>query len=101
MLCEAVSDLNELTPDEIEETERSWHLAIAKVAGNDLSQTMLEALLSMQRTERLASFEDADEIMRTMGVQIRLNSAIQEGDKNMATRVIASYLGGSTPQFKN
>tara|TARA_R110000868_G_scaffold218576_2_gene469322 strand:+ start:249017 stop:249628 length:612 start_codon:yes stop_codon:yes gene_type:complete len=89
------------TADEIEETERSWHLAIAKVAGNDLSQTMLEALLSMQRTERLASFEDADEIMRTMGVQIRLNSAIQEGDKNMATRVIASYLGGSTPQFKN
>ncbi|MFT7434172.1 MAG: hypothetical protein ACI9TY_001820 [Alphaproteobacteria bacterium] len=36
-----------------------------------------------------------------MGVQIRLNSAIQEGDKNMATRVVASYLGGSAPQFKN
>ncbi|MFT7434201.1 MAG: GntR family transcriptional repressor for pyruvate dehydrogenase complex [Alphaproteobacteria bacterium] len=87
--------------EEIEETERSWHLAIAKIAGNDLSATMLEALLSMQRTERLTNFEDADEIMRTMGVQIRLNSAIQEGDKNMATRVVASYLGGSAPQFKN
>jgi GntR family transcriptional repressor for pyruvate dehydrogenase complex len=87
--------------EEIEETERSWHLAIAKIAGNDLSATMLEALLSMQRTERLTNFEDADEIMRTMGVQIRLNSAIQEGDKSMATRVVASYLGGSAPQFKN
>lgn len=83
--------------EEIEATERMWHLSIAKVAGNDLSATMLEALLSVQRIKRTKKFEDADEIMRTMGVQIRLNSAIQEGDKNMATRVITSYLGGTSP----
>ncbi|MAI08371.1 MAG: hypothetical protein CMF61_05365 [Magnetococcales bacterium] len=87
------------TAEEIEDVERQWHLAIAQVAGNSLSLTMLEALLSMQRVDRLKRFEDADEIMRTMGVQIRLNSAIQEGDKNMATRVISSYLGSPAPQI--
>ncbi|MAF31368.1 MAG: GntR family transcriptional regulator [Pseudomonadota bacterium] len=87
--------------EEIEETERQWHMAIAEVAGNSLSKTMLEALLSMQKVDRLKRFEDADEIMRTMGVQIRLNSAINEGDKNMAVRVISSYLGSVAPQLQN
>lgn len=87
------------TAEEIEDVERQWHLAIAQVAGNSLSLTMLEALLSMQRVDRLKRFEDADEVMRTMGVQIRLNSAIQEGDSSMATRVISSYLGSPAPQI--
>lgn len=89
------------TAEEIEESERQWHLAIAEVAGNTISSTMLEALLSMQRVDRLKRFEDADEIMRTMGVQIRLNSAITEGDKDMATRVISSYLGSAPTQQMN
>lgn len=106
--CEATSDAKKLlqgnvisrqgTAEEIEATERAWHLAIAKMAGNELSVTMLEALLSMQRVERIKRFEDADEVMRTMGVQIRLNSAIMESDKNMAIRVVSSYLGASMPQ---
>jgi GntR family transcriptional repressor for pyruvate dehydrogenase complex len=87
--------------EEIEGVERLWHLGIADIAGNSLSLTMLEALLSMQRVDRVKRFEDADEVMRTMGVQIRLNSAITECDKNMATRVISSYLGGIPTQMQN
>ena len=86
--------------EEIEEVERKWTIVIATIAGNTLSATMLEALMSMQRGERMAKFQDADEVMRTMGVQIRLNSAIMEGNKTMATRVMASYLGATIPNFQ-
>lgn len=111
LACEASSEKKKIlqsyiisrqgNAEEIEETERQWHLAIAEVAGNSLSLTMLDALLSMQRVERLKRFEDADEVMRTMGVQIRLNSAINEGDMTMATRVISAYLGSVPPQMQN
>lgn len=79
--------------EEIEETERLWNMAIASLAGNALAMTMLEALMSMSRGKRLEKFKDPDEIMRTMGIQIRLNSAIMDGDKTMAMRIISSYLG--------
>lgn len=85
------------TAEEIEEMERDWNMAIAQLAGNSLSTTMLEALMSMMRGKRVSQFEDADEIMRTMGVQIRLNSAIMDGDKTMAMRIMGSYLGESMP----
>lgn len=79
--------------EEVEEAERMWNMAIASLAGNELAVTMLDALMSMCRGRRLERFRDPDEIMRTMGVQIRLNSAIMDGDKTMASRVMASYLG--------
>lgn len=84
--------------EEIEEIERGWHMVIASIAGNTLSATMLEALMSMQRGQRIARFQDADEVMRTMGVQIRLNSAIMEGNANAAMRVMSSYLGSNIQQ---
>ena len=110
LACEASSDekkklhsyiiSRQSSPESIEETERNWHMMLAHLAGNTLSATMLEALMSMQRGARLARFQDADEVMRTMGVQIRLNSAIMEGNPTTAMRVMGSYLGTSLPQFQ-
>ena len=78
--------------DTNEAIERQWHMKIAKVAGNKMCATLLEALLSMCKMERLKRFNDADEVMRTMSVQIRINSCLLEGDMELACRLMSTYL---------
>ena len=81
--------------EDIEDMEGQWHLAIAKLAGNGLSMTMLEVLLSMQKNERVKKFTNPDSTISVMSMQIRINSAIIEGDQESAMRVMASYLGNN------
>lgn len=86
------------SPEEIEEMERDWNMSIARLAGNVLSCTILEALMSMMQGVRLKRFENSDEIMRVMGIQIRLNSAIMEGDSIAAARIMSGYLSDKSSQ---
>jgi len=83
------------TPAEIEDMERQWHLSIARLAGNSLSTTMLEVLLSMEKSERMKKFSNADSTLSVMSMQIRINSAIIEGDQETAMRVMTSYLSNN------
>jgi len=89
------------TPEEIEAMEKDWNISIANLAGNKLAAIMLESIFSMLRNQRVKMFSDPDEIMRSMGVQIRINSAIMEGDKTMAMRIMASYLGNTVSSTNN
>lgn len=89
---------HQATPEENETTERNWNLAIAEMGGGKLLTTLLEALMSMTKGQRLHHFSDADYVTRTMGMQIRLNSAIMEGDTAMACRMMGNYLGGNRTQ---
>lgn len=78
---------------EAEEAERQWHLSLAQACDNTLAYHMLSALLMMQQHERQLKFEDQDEILRTIQLQIRFNGAITDGDNDLAQRVMAGYLG--------
>lgn len=84
---------HQASPEENEQTERQWNLMLAEIGGGKLVRTLLEALLNMTKTQRLAQFADSDHITRTMGMQIRLNSAVVEGDTAMACRMMSNYLG--------
>ena len=83
------------TAEEIEKSEKEWHLAIAGLSNNSIATTIVSAMISMCLSKRLKRFENPDEVMRTMGVQIRVNSAIMDGDKETAMRIMSSYLGES------
>ena len=50
----------------------------------------------MQHGKRLAQFQKAEEVMRIMSMQIRLNAAIMEGNADVAERIMSGYLGASS-----
>ncbi len=77
---------------EAQNREAEWQLAIAKLSSNSLMPTVLEMLLSIQAKERTQSFADSDEIMRTIQTQIRLNTAIVDGEWDIAERVLTMYV---------
>lgn len=64
------------TPQEAEESERLWHLSLAQISHNKLAESMLCALLIMQQRERRLRFEDPDETLRTIQLQIRFNGPL-------------------------
>jgi GntR family transcriptional repressor for pyruvate dehydrogenase complex len=80
------------SPEENEKAERLWHISMAKLAGDKITSSIIEALLMIIQNQNIEKYKDPDEIMRTMGVQIRLNSAIIENNKEVASRIMSSFL---------
>lgn len=80
------------TPEENEKAERLWHIDMAKLAGNNITASIIEALLMIIQDQNIEKYKDPDEVMRTMGVQIRLNSAIIENNKESSARIMDSFL---------
>lgn len=78
--------------DENERRERMWHLKMAEISGLTLHENLLRLLLSIDRPMRIRRFGQQDHLLHTMEIQIRLNGCLQEGDADLAARVMASYL---------
>lgn len=83
--------------EENERHERGWHLKMAEISGLTLHRHLLEVLLTIDRPTRIRHFGHSDHILRAMEIQIRLNGCLQEGDADLAAKVMASYLK-MTPQ---
>ncbi|MDD9920076.1 MAG: GntR family transcriptional regulator, partial [Alphaproteobacteria bacterium] len=81
-------------PEQAEKREREWQVTLMSLTENRIAVIVLEMLLAIQKEERIKKFSDPDEVMRTIQTQIRLNSAIVEGELEVAQRVLRSYLGG-------
>jgi GntR family transcriptional repressor for pyruvate dehydrogenase complex len=79
--------------------EEQWHLAMATLAGNPLQCLLVECLLMLDADQRRIRYADADEVLRTIQVQLRVNTAIAEGDFTLADRVLSQFiaLGGASP----
>ena len=81
------------TPEDNEHQERMWHLTMADIAGQKLSKMFLIALMGMETRQRLKRFQDADEVLRVMELQVRIHACIQENNPDMAGRLMTGYLG--------
>lgn len=88
------------SPEENEQLEAKWHMEIATLGQNRICGLMLSALLNVLRKGRTERLKDADEVLRTMEVQIRLNSCISDGDVETAQRIMSSYLTAITSSIR-
>lgn len=90
--------LNRLaTPDENARMEDVWFLTLAKMAGNDLQCVLMEALLALTSTHRIARYRNPDDVLRTVHIQMRVNAALVDGDFALAERVLTQYLTQPAP----
>ncbi len=80
------------TPEENEASERKWHITMAKIAGNNITASLVEALLMIIQDQNINKYKDPDEVIRTMGIQIRLNSSIIENNPESASRIMSGFL---------
>jgi hypothetical protein len=53
---------------------------------------MLQTLLAMELQSRAKRFSNPDEVMRTIQTQMRINSALVDGDFALAERVLVQYI---------
>src|SRR5690606_911568 len=74
--------------EENEQRERNWHLKMAEISGLRLHGHLLQLLLTIDRPARIRRFGHPDHILRTMEIQIRLNGCLQEGDADLAVKVM-------------
>lgn len=86
--------------------ETNWHLCMAELAGNTLQKLFLESLLLMERDERIARYRDPDEVMHTIHIQMRTNTAIADGNMPLAERVLSQFIEAytrtpATPAYTN
>ena len=79
-------------PHDNAETEANWHLHMARLSGSQLSHLMLQTLLALELQGRIQRFHNPDEVMRTIQTQIRINSALVDGDFALAERVLVQYI---------
>jgi len=84
------------------QTETAWHLHMARLSGCMLGHLLLQTLIAFESNNRATRFENPDEIMRTIQVQMRINAALVDGDFALADRVLTNYLNpahsnGATP----
>ena len=79
-------------PEQAQAREGQWLITIASLSSNTLISMLAEWLTSLQQQTRIGAMQDADEILRTTQAQIRLNTAILDGDIPSAQTHLLSYL---------
>lgn len=79
-------------PHDNAEAEANWHLHMARLSGSQLSHLMLQTLLAMEMQSRIQRYHNPDEVMRTIQTQMRINSALVDGDFALAERVLVQYI---------
>ena len=82
-------------PQDNAETEANWHLHMARLSGSQISHLILQTLLAMEVQARTQRFHNPDEVMRTIQTQMRINSALVDGDFALAERVLVQYMNPS------
>lgn len=80
------------SPEENALAEEQWHLTMMKLTGNPLNAHLLSALLAIEQKGRTARYHDADEVMRTIQTQLRINTAINEGEWDVAQRALTQFI---------
>jgi GntR family transcriptional repressor for pyruvate dehydrogenase complex len=80
------------SPEENAASESAWHLTMAHLAGNQLQTLMLQTLLALETSSRQQRYRNPDEVLRTIHIQMRTNTALIEGDWPLAERVLSQYL---------
>lgn len=80
------------SPAENAEAETNWHLHMARLTGSVLSYVLLQTLLALESNARIQRFHNADEVMRTIQTQMRINAALVDGDFALAERVLTQYI---------
>lgn len=78
--------------EENAETEANWHLQMARLSGSMLAHLLMQTLLALESTPRVTRFQNPDEVMRTIQIQMRINAAIVDGDFALAERVLVQYI---------
>jgi GntR family transcriptional repressor for pyruvate dehydrogenase complex len=89
------------TPAENAAQDAAWHLALTRLADHPLEGFILEMLLNMQTETRETEYRNPDTILRTIHLQMRLNTALMDGDFALAERVLSQCLGIFTPEKSN
>lgn len=79
-------------PEANEELERLWLKQIALLSGRDMTARLIESFLGMKSQLRQKMMEDADNILRIMQMQLRINAAIEANEKESALRLMKSYM---------
>jgi hypothetical protein len=77
--------------------ESAWHIQMTALGGNQVQVLLLQALLALENAQRVQRYRNADEVMRTIHIQMRTNAALVDGDWALADRVLAQYLTQATP----
>lgn len=85
-------------PEQNSQLEAQWHLQLTQCAGNPVHHMLMQALLAMQSNHRFQRYHNPDEVMRTLQIQLRVNSALAEADYALAERVIGQYLSSTSGQ---
>ena len=94
--------LNRLaTAEDNAETEAQWHLQMARLSGSMLAHLLLQTLMALESTVRVTRFQNPDEVMRTIQIQMRINAALVDGDFALAERVLTQYLNPQQPNGGN
>ena len=75
-----------------EEQERKWLRQIAIIAGQQMTGRLMDSFMGMKKNLRQSMFADENNILRTMQMQLRLNSAIESSDVDSTLRMMKSYM---------
>ena len=81
------------SPAENAAQDAAWHQALVGLSNQPLYGFMSQFLLSLQTELREAEYRNPDNILRTIHLQMRLNTALLDGDFALAERVLGQCLG--------
>lgn len=84
---------------ENEVLERKWLCLIATIAGQEMKARLMASFMEMKKDLRQNIFADENNILRTMQMQLRINTSIEEGDAESAERLMKSYM--NAPELLN
>lgn len=80
------------------EAETNWHLHMARLSGSTLAYVLVQTMLALESQARVQRFSNPDEVMRTIQTQMRINSALVDGDFALAERVLTQYINPTAAQ---
>lgn len=80
------------------ECEELWHLHLMRLAGSTAAELFVGTLLALERKERNKAYTNPDTVLRIMPLQMRISTALVEGDLPAARRLLAQLIIPGTPQ---
>ncbi len=83
---------------EAQKKENQWLGKIVALSGNQILELFLGAILTAENAMNIQRITDADATLRTIQTQIRLNTALVDGEFDLARRLLLTYLTASAPQ---
>lgn len=85
------------TLDVAQDKEYKWLAKLVSLSGNQILELFLGSILTAEKAMNIQRITDADATFRTIQTQIRLNTALIDGEFDLARRLLLTYLSVSTP----